>query len=311
VPVHEVGETATAPSRPHDVARVNGAPITSDRLDAAVGALIPMESFHRNVSVEKMAELRQRALQTLVDDELQYQDGVRQAIKVSDKDVQAVWDKTVAQYGGAKAFDAALSRARTTRDAARIEIRRTLIIDKAYERSVTAQCQVSRDDVQRFFVANPDRFVEPEQLHIYAITVGVDPSSTSAQWAAARARAGQALEELKAGASFEATVLKYSTDPSKAQGGDMGFLHRGSLSETFERVARELPVGRFSDVIQTIYGYHIVRVSEVRPARKKSFEDVSATLQSDLTAARCAERKDAWLAGLRARASVALLEPKP
>lgn len=308
-PSHQVGGSARPPV--HEVARVNGRPLGSDRLDAAVGALIPAESFHRNVSAEKMSALRRRALQTLVDEELEYQESVRRRITVPEAEMEAAWTQMVARYGGARAFEAALGRAGVSRAAVRADLRRTLAIGKIYNRAVTTACQVGRDEAARFFKANPERFVEPEQLHVYGITVGVDPSSGPPQWAAAKARAGQALDALRAGTPLAEVALEYSTDPSRTKGGDMGLVHRGSLSETVEQAAKDLPAGRFSDVIETLYGYHIIRIAEIRPAQKKAFDEVGANLRRDLTAARCMERKEAWLAGLHASADVAMTEGPP
>jgi peptidyl-prolyl cis-trans isomerase C len=309
VPSHAVSPSARPPVR--EVARVNGTALMSDRLDAAVGALIPMESFHRNVSAEKMATLRRQALQSMVDEELQFQEAGRLGITVLDADVEAAWKRAAARYGGAKGFEEALRQSGATPAAARAELRRSLAIAAIAAREVAAKCVVTAADAASFFAAHPERFIEPEQLHIFAITVGVDPSSGPAQWAAAKARAAEALRELKGGAPFAAMVLKYSTDSSKATGGDMGLVHRGSLSERFEQVAKTLPVGQISDVVETLYGYHIIRVSEIRPAQKKSLTEVSTSLQKDLTVQRCGERKDVWLAGLRARASVAIAAQAP
>ena len=133
----------------------------------------------------------------------------------------------------------------------------------------------------------------------------------SAKWAAARKLAEQALRDLEAGASFGDTALKYSTDPSKARGGDMGFMHRGSLSDQFERAVKDVPAGRFSPVIETLYGYHVILVSETRPPQKKSFADVRANLEKDLTTTRCAEMQQAWVNRLRARAVVVIAEHAP
>ena len=307
MPSHTVAGPVRAPA--HEVARVNDVALMSSRLDAAVSSLIPSESFHRNVSAEKMATLRQRALETLVDDELKYQDGVRRMVRASDAEVETGLTQVAKQYGGRRTFENALRQSGGSMVDTRREIRRTITIKKVSDRTVAAKCEVSRDQTARFFRANPDRFVEPEQLHIYAITVGVDPSSNAQRWADAKSRAAEALRELQAGASFEDTALKYSTDPSKTTGGDMGLVHRGSLSDTFEHVARDLPIGRSSDVIQSLYGYHIVRVSEVRPPQKRTLADVAAGLQKDLTAKRCTDLNDAWVSGLRAQANVVFSEP--
>jgi parvulin-like peptidyl-prolyl isomerase len=293
---------------PHAVAYVNGTPIMSDRLDMTVNALIPQESFHRSVSPEKVAELRRTALQSLVDEELQYQDADERGITASVDEVDAALAEVAARYASPQAFAAARRRANVTLEEVRHEIRRTVMIRKAWEEAVTSRCQVDRGEAASFFEANRERFVVPEELRIQAITIGVDPSSPPAAWASAKARALDVRRRVLAGAPFEEMARQYSTDPTRESGGDMGFFHRGSLVDDFERATSGLGPGELSDVVQTIYGYHLVRIMEVRPSRQKTFDDVSGELIRDLTAKRCAERKDAWLARLRAGAAVGLVD---
>lgn len=301
--------TATPPAARREVARVNGTPILSDRLDVAVNALIPLSSFHRNVSAETMASLRASALQTLIDEELTYQEGIRHHVVVPDAEFDAAWADAAAAYGGAAGLRATLGRAGLSEAAARAELRRVLTIRRTSDRFVTATCGVSLDDARQFFDANPDRFLEPEQLHVYGITVGVDPSRPD-DWATARARADLARQALRAGTPFAEVARAYSTDPSsRDHGGDLGVVHRGSLNPTFESIAKDLGVGQDSDVVETLYGYHIIRIVGIAPARQRSFDDVAAKLQQELTTSRCDTRKQTWLADLRARADVTVVEP--
>jgi peptidyl-prolyl cis-trans isomerase C len=302
-----------APRRPgvHDVARVNGVAITDDRLTIAVNALIPLESFHRNVSADKMAALQQKALDGLIDEELRHQDAVRQGITITTAQVDERLAELTRQYGGTRQLDEAERRNGVTMPQLKREIRRALTIQEAFARTVTATCQVGREEAAQFFRDNPDRFVRPEQVHIYAITIGVDPSSTAAKWAEAKARAEDVLGRIRRGASFEKMAQTYSTDPSNTKGGDMGYFHRGTLNDDFEKAASRLKIGQASDVIQTLYGYHIVRVADVRPSERKTFTDVSAELQKDLTARRCTEVENAWAARLRAHANVELVGASP
>ena len=291
-----------------EVALVNGTAVTSDRVAAALSTLIPQESFHRNVSAERMAALRQQALSTVIDEELAYQDGRRQGLKGSDADFKAAWAQTVNRYGGATRFDAALRKAGASRASVEQEIRRRLIIDLSFRQAVMDRCSVTSDEAAQFYREHPERFIEPEQLHVHAITISVDPSSPSEAWPAAKARADEARRALARGMAFAEAARTYSTDPGRASGGDMGLVHRGSLASPFETIVQTLPVGTPSDVVESIYGYHIVLVSEVKPPQKKTLEQVSTTLTKDLSATRCAERKDAWLQGLRASAHIQLHE---
>jgi len=307
-PVAPHATAASAHPLVREEGRVNGVPLMSDRLDAALNALIPTESFHRNVGPETLAALRQRALQNVIDEELHYQEGVRLGLTASDAEV----DEGVARArrGGKspEAFDQAFRQARVSTTDFRREVRRALTIKKAHDREVTSRCLVGTDEAERFYADNPGRFVVPEQLHVYAITIGVDPSSSARQWTDASARAYDVLRQLRSGASFDEMARTYSIDPSRDKGGDMGMFHRGTLSDEFEKVTRGMKPGDVSDVVQTLYGYHIIRVTEIRPPEQRSYADIGSEIRNHLTAKRCADMEDAWTARLRAGATIVLAD---
>ena len=306
VPVasHATGRSATAAVR--EVARVNGVSLGPDRLDAALRALVPLESFHRNISPDRMAALRSKALQNVVDDELQYEEGVRLHLTASDAEVDAIEARAVRAYKGRKALDEARRRAGVSLADFRREIGRTLTIEHAREHEVTGRCQVDAGQAARFYAENPARFVVPEQLHLQVITIGVDPGGSASQWAAAKTTAGDLVRQLRAGASFEQLAASHSTDPSRSAGGDMGLVHRGSLSDEFEKATSNMKTGEVSDVVQSLYGYHIVRLAGVKPPERKALAEVASDLRTDLTATKCAEMNQAWIAALRARASIVI-----
>jgi len=290
------------------VAFVNGTPIRRDRLDLAVNALIPQASFHRGVSPERIADLRRTALDTLVDEELQYQDAARRGVHVSDTEITTALAEAMAQYESPQAFASARRRAHLTGRAVRDEIRRQIMIRKAHDDAVTSRCRVDRLEAAGFYDANRERFVVPEEIRLQAITIGVDPGSPPAAWAEAKARAHRIRQELVDGAAFDSMVREHSTDPSRDAAGDMGFFHRGSLLDEFEEATRALRPGEVSAVVSTIYGYHLVRITDVRPSRQKTFDEVASELLDDLTTRRCAELKSAWIGRLRAGATIELTD---
>jgi len=307
-PVASHGTASARPAAVRVVARVNDAPITSDRLDVALRRLIPFESFHRNVSADTVERLRGQALDGLIDEELRYQDGVRQGLTPSAAEVNAGVEAFVARYGSREAFEQARLVSGASIEDVRREVRRALIVQKAFDHAVTSRCQVSADEAARYYAENRERFVVPEQLHVYAITFGVDPGAPVGGWSGAKAKAEQVLGQIRNGAPFEEMARKYSTDKTRESGGDMGRVHRGGLTIEFEQALRDLKPGEVSPVVQTLYGYHIVRVASIRPPEQKTLPEVSATIQKDLTKQRCAETETAWSARLRASATIVLTD---
>ncbi len=307
-PVASHGTASARPAAVHVVARVNDAPITSDRLDVALRRLIPFESFHRNVGADTVARLRGRALDGLVDEELRYQDGARQGLTPAAAEVDAGVKAFVARYGTREAFEQARLASGASVEDVRREVRRALVVSKVFDRAVTARCQVNADEAARYYADNLGRFVVPEQLHVYAITFGVDPGAPARGWSDAKAKAEQVLGQIRNGAPFEEMARKYSTDHTRESGGDMGLVHRGGLTGEFERALRDLRPGGVSPVIQTLYGYHIVRVASIRPPEQKALPEVAAGIQKDLTKQRCAETETAWTARLRASATIVLTD---
>jgi parvulin-like peptidyl-prolyl isomerase len=300
--------TAAAPRAAVSVvARVNGAPITSDRLELALRRLIPFESFHRNVSAAAVDRLRTQALDGLVDEELRYQEGERLGLAPSSAELDAGMKAVVARYASRSEFEQARRASGVSIEDVRREIRRTLVIRKAFERTVTSRCQVGPAEAARYYAANPSRFVVPEQLHVFAITFGVDPGSPARAWTDAKARAEQVLGQIRNGSPFEEMARKHSTDKTRESGGDMGWVHRGSLTDEFEQALRGLKPGDVTPVIQTIYGFHVARIAAIRPPEQKPLDAAAEGIQQDLTKQRCAQTEAAWAAGLRASARIEIV----
>lgn len=139
-----------------------------------------------------------------------------------------------------------------------------------------------------------DRFlIEPEQVKAQHILVKVSSDATPEDIDKARALITKIQDELKQpGADFGALALQYSEDPgSKDKGGDLGFFARSAIArqfnlpamvEPFENAAFALEVGKISEPVQTDFGFHLIKVSEKRPARYSSLEEVRPAVEAQL-----------------------------
>jgi parvulin-like peptidyl-prolyl isomerase len=170
---------------------------------------------------------------------------------------------------------------------------------------------VSEARAAAYYRETPSRFVVPEQLRPYLITVGVDPTAAPKEWEEARRKAHDLARQATDGASFERLARQHSTDPSKTRGGDLGFVHRGRLIDEFESALKTLRPGQMSGVIQTIYGFHLIRLAETRPPVQKSFEEVKQQLIRDLTDTQCSDASARWSKRLREAARIEIVTDQP
>ena len=292
------------------VARVNGVAILGGDLNAALNTLIPLESYHENVKPDKLDELRKRALDSLIDEELRYQEAVRLKIRIPPADVEKALERARKAYRTPEEFERARREAGATMPQLRSSILRALMIGKAYEQVVGRKCAVSEADAAAYYRDNTARFVLPEQIRTSVITIGVDRSAPPREWERARHVAEDLARQLADGASFEALAREYSTDPSKAKGGDLGFVHRGQMIEEFERALTPLRPGQVSPVVQTIYGFHLLRLVETRSETQKTFAEMKSTIVRDLTDVRCKQASAEWSKQLRKTARIEIVEPQ-
>lgn len=130
---------------------------------------------------------------------------------------------------------------------------------------------------QTIYKAEPERFAVPAQTRARHILIkGTEPNSL--------AQAEKLLAELKAGANFEELAKAHSADPgSAAKGGDLGLFPKGHMVKPFEEALDALQKpGDLSDVVQSSFGYHIIRLEDRQPAGTKPFEEVRESLRTEV-----------------------------
>lgn len=128
--------------------------------------------------------------------------------------------------------------------------------------------------VRLFYEENPDLFTEPERKRVSLILLGVSPSAAGDVWAAATEEAQRILDELESGASFQELARLHSVDATARDGGDMGYLHAGMLSDSAEQAIEELGVGDVSGPVQVLEGIAVFKLTEKTPQELRAFAEV-------------------------------------
>lgn len=189
-------------------------------------------------------------------------DAFDKAVVVSDAEVEKVYNSSKSAYMTQPRYNFTL-----------------LVLDEARS---AALMPVSDADLRAAYNSDQERFRMPERAkvrHILVKTQG-QPDSELPKF---EAKAKDILKQLQGGASFADLAKKYSEDPSnKDSGGDLGFIQRGQMVPEFERASFTQKVNELGGPVKTMFGYHIVQVTEKQEARLQSFDEVKNILRAEV-----------------------------
>ena len=141
---------------------------------------------------------------------------------------------------------------------------------------VAQQVQFSGDDIRDYYENNLDRFVSNEERKSSHILVAIDEDTTDEQ-AAELIKEIQSKLEIE---TFEELAKQYSDDPgSAAQGGDLGWAETGLFVPEFESALFSMNVGDISEAVKTDFGYHLIRMDDIKPGQQQAYEDIEYELE--------------------------------
>lgn len=150
--------------------------------------------------------------------------------------------------------------------------------------AVASQVNVSDADIKAYYEQNVQRYRDEEQRRASHILIKVDKGASEQDKAAARAKAEKLLAQARQNpGDFAKLAKEYSQDPGSAElGGDLDFFGKGMMVKSFEDAAFKLKEGEVSDVVESDFGYHIIKLTGIKPASAKSLEEVKDQIAADI-----------------------------
>jgi peptidyl-prolyl cis-trans isomerase C len=215
------------------------------------------------LSINKEDVLREYMIETLTE-----QWAKKNAITVTDAEINSEVDKIRATYPDDLAFRRALTSENISMDSWRNALRSTLIQKKVAE---TLRQQISPStakELESYYDSHKDDFKLPERIRLKQIVLDREENAELVQ------------QELKKGGKFEELAKKFSIAPDASQGGDTGWIEHGAL-EVFD-TAFNLSIGKMSGILKSPYGYHILRVGQKSKARHLSFNEAKDSIRASL-----------------------------
>jgi peptidyl-prolyl cis-trans isomerase C len=210
-----------------------------------------------------------------------------------------------AQFPTEEAFTLTLERQKMTVERLRANALNDLLVQRLLEAEIGAKLAVTPAEVDYFYANNPDQFQQAERVRashiLFAFPQGADPAAREL----ARTRAAAVLKDVRAGKDFAELAKVHSQDPgSGANGGDLGYFQQGQMVPPFEKVAFSLKAGQTSDLVETEFGVHIIRVADHQAARTLPLDEIRPQLQQFIIERKRQSETEAFVNGLRAKSTV-------
>lgn len=185
-------------------------------------------------------------------------------------------------------------------------------ISKEYlNRVVAKDINVSDEDVRQYYEANKEKFKTPEQVRVRHILVHVSSKASDEDKKKAKEKIMVLRERVIKGEDFAKLASEYSDDPgTKKKGGDTDYFARGKMVKPFEAAAFSLKPGEISDIVETKFGYHIIKVEDHKGARTMGLEEVKSAIRDHLRTEQTNSRAAAFLKNASSKAGMEIYEDK-
>jgi len=151
------------------------------------------------------------------------------------------------------------------------------------KKEVTNKVGVSEEDIKAYYESHKDEFKTPEMVRSRHILIKTDPSASDNDKKKARGKAEEILKKIKAGEDFAKLASDVSDDTgSKPKGGELGFFPKGRMVKSFEDAAFSLKPGEVSGIVETQFGYHIIKVEEKKEPGMEPFDTAKEKIKQKL-----------------------------
>lgn len=223
------------------------------------------EVWEQEVDGKKLGDLaREKLLDMLIDEKLQLNKAEELGITVTDDEVNAEIEKSKKYFDSEEKFNEFLKGQNLDLEYLKQSVKKELTINKLTEK-LTGNVAVNDEELKGYYDNHQDEFMSVKASHILLET---------------KEEAEKMLQKIKAGENFAALAKENSKDPSaKENSGDLGYFRHGDMVEPFEKAAFAMKPGEISDIVQTDFGFHIIKVED---NKLEKLEDVKEQLRGSL-----------------------------
>lgn len=261
------------------------------------------EAFNR-----ELEKIFREALDMAIDQKILYRQAQQMGMQVPDDAIEERLTMIRRQYDSEEEFNRLLQQSGETLSDFRESMRQQIMaisFGMQKRREFEQQVVVTESDMAQYFQDNRNQFVRSERVQVRRIFLGAGQDADD------RSRVRTQLEslrdELVLGADFAALATRHSEGPDADNGGLVGWVQRNDLVEALEVIVFDLPEGELSEVVETDFGFHLLRVDAREGESVPTYDQVRTQIEPMLRSQRADERYRRWMDDLRRRSRVRVL----
>jgi peptidyl-prolyl cis-trans isomerase SurA len=285
------------------VAKVNSAIITLSSVEERADLL--RQKYAATPARMSGQELLREALNMIIDEKLQIQAGKKYGFVVDEDAVSAAVDEIKHNNSiSDEQLQEMLLREGRSLKSYKDHIRDQIMVSKISRFELGNRVKISAKSIVTYYKKHQNDFWKDGQVRARHILFIAERGSSEKIRNEKLQLAKKVLQEIQKGKDFAELAKKYSEDISASSGGDVGFVTKGKMVREFEDAVFSLKAGQISGVVETEYGYHIIKVEEVLPGETLTLKEVKEPITQILTLEKQKQVYDDWMGELRSSAFI-------
>ena len=284
------------------VAVVNGTVISQDEFEREmIQVQEVIDASGSSLSDSDMAAIKNKVLEKIIRYELLYQECQKEGVEIDDSEINKRFDSEKSKFSSDDEFQQRLRELGKDEEIFKSQIERELAIQRLINQKFKPE--VTDNEAKKYYNANPDKYKNlEEQVRASHILISVDSGADQSEKEAAKKEIEGILKRVKSGEDFATLAKQYSDCPSSAQGGDLDFFSKGQMVKPFEETAFAMQPGDISDIVETQFGYHIIKVTDKHGPM--TFDEAKDDIMRTLGTQKIADSYSKYYAEVRNKAEV-------
>jgi peptidyl-prolyl cis-trans isomerase C len=293
------------------VLRVNGKDITRGEVLEVMGAA--MQQVAGRVPPQQLQQMQAQMYQNVKEQlitKILMDDAIAAAhVEVSTNDLAKAMDEIRASVPEGEDLESALAQAGTTLEKLTANVKEQLAARKFLETKTEGVAAATEEEAKEFYDSNPDRFKKPEGITASHILIKFDKDDTDEIKAEKKAKLEKIRADIVSGTNtFEEAAQASSDCPSSAQGGSLGTFGKGQMVPEFEVAAFSQEPGEIGDIIETQFGYHIIKVTDHQAESVVGFDEAKDSIIAYLSGQKKQQVVSDYIKSLRDSATIEELD---